>query len=407
MKIKPFKAWRPHAGLEKQVASVPYDVVNTDQARALAEGNPLSFLHAVRAEIDLPAGTNPYSEAVYTQAKANLETFKRDRVLVREEAPCFYLYSQAMNGHRQYGLVATCHVDDYEQGRIKIHEKTRRAKEEDRIRYVETQNANTGPVFLAFRSDPVVSALLDPVKQQAPLYDFTAADGVRHTVWRIEGTAALTEAFAAIPAFYVADGHHRSASAVQVARRKRAANPGHTGLEPYNWFMAVIFPADELKILPYNRVVLNLNGLTGAEFTTRLSEAFTLTPAADGTPARPGEIRMYFNGVWQTLVPKMPVPQDDPVAALDVSVLQDRVLAPLLGIDDPRESERIDFVGGIHGTAELERRVNDGESAIAFSMFPTSMDQLFAVADAGLLMPPKSTWFEPKLRSGLLVNTLD
>jgi uncharacterized protein (DUF1015 family) len=406
MRIKAFRAWRPVADKAAKVASVPYDVVDRQQAAALAEGNPYSFLHVVRAEIDLPDSTDPYSDAVYARAKANLKHLMDEGVLVRDAEPGVFLYSQQMGGHIQYGIVATCHVGDYESGRIKIHEKTRRAKEEDRIRYVDTQNANAGPVFLAYRDNAAINAMVDELKRSEPLYQFTAVDGVTHTVWRFPDAARLENAFAEIPATYVADGHHRAASAVKVAQMRRAANPAHTGSEPYNYFLAVMFPASHLKIMAYNRVVLSLPG-SREEFLRAVGEAFTIAADGNAKPRRAGEIGMYLDGRWSTLAPKQPPAAGDPVAALDVSVLQNDLLAPILGIADPRESDNIDFIGGIKGAAELEKWVDSGRAAVAFSMYPTSMEQLFAVADAGLLMPPKSTWFEPKLRSGLLVNTLD
>ncbi|WP_136062247.1 DUF1015 domain-containing protein [Pontiella sulfatireligans] len=406
MKVKAFKAWRPAEGKAELVASVPYDVVDTRQAAELAAGNPDSFLHVVRAEIDLPEGTNPYCDEVYAQAKANLERLKTDGVLIREEQPSIYLYSQQMGEHVQYGIVATCHVEDYETGKIKIHEKTRRVKEEDRIRYVDTQNANTGPVFLAYRDSEKINKVVEAVKSTEPLYKFTAEDGVAHTVWKFEDPAVLEEAFGEIPATYVADGHHRSASAAKIGAMRRAANPNHTGDEPYNYFLAVMFPESELKILAYNRVILSLPG-TKDEFCSALKDHFTIEANGIASPRKAGEICMYIDGVWSTLTPKYLPNESDPVAVLDVSILQNDVLAPILNIEDPRESNDIDFVGGIKGTAELEKWVKDGRAELAFSMYPTSMEQLFAVADAGMLMPPKSTWFEPKLRSGLLVNTLD
>ncbi len=406
MKVKAFKAWRPAAGKAETVASVPYDVVDTKQAAALAEGNPDSFLHVVRAEIDLPADTNPYSDEVYAKAKANLQRLMDDGTLVRETEPSIYLYSQQMGDHIQYGIVATCHVEDYETGKIKIHEKTRRVKEEDRIRYVDTQNANTGPVFLAYRDSDKINAVVDATKAEEPLYKFTAEDGVTHTVWKFENPSELESAFGEIPATYVADGHHRSASAAKIGAMRREANPNHTGDEPYNYFLAVMFPESELKILAYNRVILTLPG-TKDEFYSALNEKFTVEQNGVKVPAKAGEICMYIDGKWSTLTPKQMPEATDPVAALDVSILQNEVLAPILNIADPRESNDIDFIGGIKGTDELEKWVDEGRAVLAFSMYPTSMDQLFSVADAGMLMPPKSTWFEPKLRSGLLVNTLD
>lgn len=406
MKINPFKAWRPAPKLAEQVASVPYDVVNTRQAKELAEGNPHSFLHVVRAEIDLPEGTGLYDDAVYAKAKENLQKMMESGTLIREEKPCFYLYSQQMGDHLQYGIVAGCHVEDYENGLIKIHEKTRKVKEQDRTRYVDELNANTGPVFLTCKDNDAVVGILEEIAATEPLYRFTAPDGVIHTVWKIEEAGACVTAFAEVPAFYVADGHHRSASAAAVGRMRREANPDHDGTEPYNWFLAVIFPESQLKILPYNRVVLDLGDQTQDDFFQAMDSAFTVEQTGKKVPDAPGSVCMYADGAWFELTPKEAVPSD-PVGSLDVSVLQDRVLAPLLGIDDPRESDRIDFVGGIHGTEELERRVNSGEAVVAFSLYPTTIEQLMAVADANLLMPPKSTWFEPKLRSGLLVNTLD
>ncbi len=406
MRVKAFKAWRPAEGKAETVASVPYDVVDKKQAIELAAGNPDSFLHVVRAEIDLPEDTNPYSDEVYAKAKANLERFQNEGVLIRETDPSIYLYSQRMGDHLQFGIVATCHVEDYETGKIKIHEKTRRVKEEDRIRYVDTQNANTGPVFLAYRDSSTINAVVDATKSLEPLYKFTAEDGVEHTVWKFEDPAVLEEAFGEIPATYVADGHHRSASAAKIGAMRRAANPNHTGDEPYNYFLAVMFPESELKILAYNRVILALPG-TKDEFFSALKDHFTVEANGVSTPRESGEICMYIDGAWSTLTPKYLPNASDPVAALDVSILQNDVLAPILKIEDPRESTDIDFIGGIRGTEELEKWVNGGRAVMAFSMYPTSMDQLFSVADAGMLMPPKSTWFEPKLRSGLLVNTLD
>jgi uncharacterized protein (DUF1015 family) len=406
MRVKAFKAWRPVPEKAATVASVPYDVVDTKQASALAAGNPDSFLHVVRAEIDLPENTDPYSDAVYERAKVNLQRLMDDGTLMREEEPSIYLYSQQMGDHIQYGIVATCHFEDYEEGRIKIHEKTRRAKEEDRIRYVDTQNANTGPVFLAYRDSATINALVQTVKGTEPLYNFTAEDGVTHTVWKFADAAGLESAFGEIPATYVADGHHRSASAARIGAMRRAANPNHTGDEPYNYFLAVMFPESELKILAYNRVILSLPD-TKEAFFAALGEKFTVEQNGVAVPRKAGEICMYIDGEWSTLTPKQLPEAADPVAVLDVSILQNEVLAPILNIADPRESNDIDFIGGIKGTDELEKWVDEGRAVLAFSMYPTSMDQLFAVADAGMLMPPKSTWFEPKLRSGLLVNTLD
>jgi uncharacterized protein (DUF1015 family) len=406
MKIKPFQAWRPAAGLAEKTATLPYDVMDRAQAAEMAAGNPHSFLRVTRSEIDLPESTDPYSDAVYAKAKENLEQLQADGVLLRDAKPCLYLYSQKMEGRVQYGVVALCNVADYESGLIKIHEKTRRAKEDDRTKHVDRTNCHSGPIFLTYRDQPALTALMQQTAQTAPLCRVTAAGGIIHTVWTIADSAAVQAAFEAVPALYVADGHHRAASAVRVAQMRRAANPHHTGNESYNWFLCVLFPAGQLKILPYNRVVFDLNGRSQKEFFQELEKAFTVEKTKKKMPDAPGAVCMYIDRTWYLLTPRKALP-NDPVAALDVSVLQDRVLAPLLGIDDPRESNRIDFIGGIHGTPELEQRVDGGEAAVAFSLYPTTLDQLMAVADASLLMPPKSTWFEPKLRDGLLVNTID
>ena len=406
MKIIPFQAWRPAAGLADKIATLPYDVMDRTQAARMAAGNPLSFLHVTRSEIDLAESADPYSDAVYAKASENFEQLKAGGALIREEKPCLYLYSQEMDGRVQYGVVALCRVADYESGKIKIHEKTRRAKEDDRTRHVDRTNAQTGPIFLTYRDKETVTGLMKKTAQEEPLYRVTADGGIIHTVWKFADSTEVESAFESVPAFYVADGHHRAASAARVAQLRRKADPSSAGDEPYNRFLCVLFPAGQLKILPYNRVVFDLNGRTEAEFLDALKAAFTVTKSGKKVPDAPGSVCMYINRTWFTLEPKEAV-SSDPVASLDVSILQDRVLAPLLGIADPRESNRIDFVGGIHGTPELERRVNAGEAVAAFSLYPTTLDQLMAVADANLLMPPKSTWFEPKLRDGLLVNTLD
>lgn len=406
MKIKPFKAWRPAAGLADKIATLPYDVMDRKQAAEMAAGNPLSFLRVTRSEIELPETTDAYSDTAYAKAVENFEKLKKNQSLIREKEPVLYLYSQEMDGRIQYGVVALCNVADYENGSIKIHEKTRRAKEDDRTKHVDRTNAHTGPIFLTYRDQTAIIGLMDKTAKTEPLYRVTAAGGIIHTVWKIADSAAVQSAFENVPAFYVADGHHRAASAARVAKMRRAANPNHTGNEDYNWFLTVLFPAGQLKILPYNRVVFDLNGQSQEEFFQGLEKAFTVTATDQKMPDAPGAVCMYIDCKWYLLTPRAALP-NDPVASLDVSVLQDRVLAPLLGIDDPRESNRIDFIGGIHGTPELERRVDAGEAIVAFSLYPTTLDQLMAVADANLLMPPKSTWFEPKLRDGLLVNTID
>ena len=405
LRIRPFQGLRPAPELAPQVACVPYDVVDRDEAAALAAGNPHSLLHVDRAEIDLPPDTDPYSDAVYAKALENFSRLQKDGSLIRETGRVVYLYQQIMGSHVQTGIAALCHIDDYEDNLIKKHEKTRRDKEDDRTRLIGTISADTGPVFLTYRDREEIDRFVNEAKRETPLYDFTAPDGIRHTVWRVEKAGDLVDDFGRIPCVYVADGHHRTASAVRVGKERRAANPNHTGKEDYNWFLAVLFPASQLRILPYNRCVHDLNGRTEESLLAELKAGgFTIEDAADAVPPGPGEVRMLLGGKWRR-VAWTPDPAADPIARLDVTVLQDRVLAPLLGIDDPRTSKRIDFIGGIRGTAELERRVQDGRAAIAFSMAPTTVEQLMDIADAGAIMPPKSTWFEPKLRSGLFIHT--
>lgn len=406
MRVKAFRAWRPIAGQVDEVASVPYDVVDAAEAAALAAGKANSFLHVVRAEIDLPKDTDPYSLIVYEQAARNLNRLMEEGVLIREAEPSLYLYSQQMGDHIQFGVVASCHIEDYETGKIKIHEKTRSDKEEDRICYVEAQNANTGPVFLAYRDSERINAVVDAITAAEPMYCFVAEDGVIHTVWRCPDPSVLEAAFAAVTTTYVADGHHRAASAVKVGAKRRAANPNHTGEEDYNYFMAVLFPSNQLKVLACNRVVLSLPG-TENEFLDALAQRFNVEYNGRSNPRKAGEICMYQGGRWSTLELKQLPGVTDVVATLDVSRLQREVLAPLLGIEEPRTDKNLDFIGGIKGSGELARWVDDGRAAVAFSMYPTSVETLLAVADSGQLMPPKSTWFEPKLRSGLFVNTLD
>ncbi|MEY4941013.1 MAG: hypothetical protein RIQ93_2748 [Verrucomicrobiota bacterium] len=403
MRIHPFQGLVPTPQSAPEVACVPYDVVNAAEAAALAAGKPQTLLRVDRAEIDLPAGTDPYSGAVYAKARENFLALQRTGALVRETTPCLYVYQQQMGSHRQRGLVAGCHVDDYDAGLIKKHEKTRKDKEDDRTRLIDTLSADTGPVFLTYRDAAAVTALVDAQTQQKPLHDFVAPDGVRHTVWRIVGGADWVAAFGGIPSSYIADGHHRAASAARVARLRREQNSRHTGAEDYNWFLCVLFPASELKILPYNRIVADLNGHSPAEFLAKVKALFGLTENAPASPAGVGQVSMYFGGKWYGL--RCPVdPAADPVGRLDVSVLQDKLLAPVLGIDDPRTSKKIDFVGGIRGTGELVTRV-DAHGGVAFSLYPVTLSQLMDIADAGQIMPPKSTWFEPKLRSGLFVHT--
>lgn len=406
LRVKSFQGLRPVAGLASRVACVPYDVVDAREAAALAAGNPYSLLHVDRAEIDLPAGTDPYSACVYEKARENFLGLQKNGTLIRENAPCIYLYEQQMGAHVQTGIAAVCHIEDYERDIIKKHEKTRRDKEDDRTRLIDTLSADTGPVFLTYRDDAAIDELVAERRKDAPLYDFTAPDGIRHTVWRVEGGEPIAAAFRDVPVAYVADGHHRTASAVRVGRERREKNPSHTGSEDYNWFLAVLFPASQLQILPYNRCVRDLHGRNEADFLDALRKVFRLSENAAASPSQPGQVSMYLKGKWLGIAWD-PDPKADAISRLDVTVLQEKLLAPILGIDDPRTSQRIDFIGGIRGTGQLEQRVNSGDAAVAFSMHPTTVDQLMAIADANQIMPPKSTWFEPKLRSGLFVHTLD
>jgi uncharacterized protein (DUF1015 family) len=388
-----------------QVASVPYDTVNADEARALAEGNQWSFLRVIRPEIDLPAGTDLHADEVYAKAAENFQEFQAEGALVREESPAVYVYRQIMGDHAQSGIVACSHVEDYENDLIKKHEKTRVEKEDDRTRHIETLNANAGPVFLTYREDASIDEIVSQTQESEPLYDLTAPDGIQHTVWRVLDDS-IVKAFENVPEFYIADGHHRAAAAARVGREKRAADHEHTGDEEYNWFLTVLFPGDQLKILPYNRCVHDLNGLSEADFLDAVRKNFAVEECVDMLPTESLRASMYLGGKWHGLSWKL-TGDESPVDELDVSYLQDNLLAPVLGIEDPRTSDRIDFIGGIRGPEELVRLVDGGKGAVAFSMFPCLVGQMMAIADEGGIMPPKSTWFEPKLRSGLLVHTLD
>jgi uncharacterized protein (DUF1015 family) len=404
VRIRPFQGLVPNPALTPQVACVPYDVVNATEAAALTHGNPHSLMHVDRAEINLPPETDPYSDIVYQTARNRLLQMQTDGTLQRETAPVLYLYQQQMGNHVQTGLAAVCHIEDYENDIIKKHEKTRKDKEDDRTRLIGTLSADTGPVFLTYRESPTIDALVNATLADPPQVDFTAPDGIAHRVWRIADTSPLVNAFQQIPVSYVADGHHRTASAVRVGRDRRTANPNHQGTEDYNWFLCVLFPANQLRILPYNRLVKDLNGHAPEAFLRAVNAAFRVSPNATPTPEKPGDIRMFLNNQWYSLS-WAPAQDADPIGRLDVTGLQERLLHPLLGIEDPRTSKRIDFVGGIRGTEELEKRVKSGECAVAFSMYPTTVQQLMDIADAGQIMPPKSTWFEPKLRSGLFIHT--
>lgn len=407
--IQPFAALRPAAGRAADVVAPPYDVLSTEEARVRAAGRPWSFLHISKPEIDLPPGTDPYAPAVYAKAAENLRAMLAAGVLVRDPAPAYYAYRIVMGEHSQTGLVAAASVADYDTNRIRKHEFTRPDKEDDRVRQIDALDAQTGPVLLAYPAAPEVDAILAAASAGAPDAD-AELDGVRHTLWVIRDAgvqARLTAAFDALPALYIADGHHRSASASRIAAARKAANPAHSGDEPYNYFLSVIFPAHQMRIMDYNRVIADLNGLTPDAFLAKLGEAFEVEPAAAPVkPERPGVFGLYLAGRWHRLAIKPELIPADPVGRLDVSLLQNNLIAPVLGIADPRRDKRIDFVGGIRGLAELEKRVDSGEMALAFALHPTRMEDLMAVADANEVMPPKSTWFEPKLADGMASHVL-
>ena len=408
-RLTPFRALRPAPPVAPEVSSVPYDVVSADEARVLAQGHPLSFLRVTRSEIELPTGTDPYSAAVYQRARANFERLKREAPLETDSEPTLYLYRLRMGDHVQTGVAGAFSVDEYESDGIRKHEKTRRAKEDDRTRHIVELRAQTGVVFLTYRASRDVDAVVERVAAGAPLYDFVAGDGVAHTVWRAgdRDRDALVAAFATVPALYIADGHHRAASAWRARGELGGGAAGHPpapGAGDFNTFLAVAFPHDQMQILPYHRVVRDLGLRDAAALRAELERRFA--PVADAPqPSVPGRFSIYLERRWTTHV--LPVPASgSAVARLDCALLQELVLGPLLGIDDPRTDPRIDFVGGIRGTAELERRVDSGRAAIAFALHPVTVGDLLAVSDAGEVMPPKSTWFEPKLRDGLLIHEI-
>lgn len=407
--IHPFRALRPPAELVAQVASVPYDVVNTEEARALAAGNPWSFLHVSRPEIDLPQGTDIHSEEVYKKAADNFRELIERCPLKMEAEPSLYLYRLIMGEQEQIGLVACCAVDEYDDNTILKHEKTRRDKEDDRTRHMLSLRAQTGPVFLTYRGNQDIDTMVMDVTMTEALYDFTAPDGVEHTVWHVPDPVRFVQAFRDVPKLYIADGHHRAASASRArAEMKELHAEKHTGEEEYNFFLTVLFPASQLRILPYNRIVRDLNGMSTEEFLAEVGKRFDVSEGADASPQERGHWSMYMEGRWHALTLKngSASRQEDPVASLDVSILQENLLDPILGIKDVRTDKRIDFVGGIRGTQELERLVNEGKAAVAFSLYPTTIEDLLRVSDAGSIMPPKSTWFEPKLRDALLIHNI-
>ncbi|HEY8563563.1 MAG TPA: DUF1015 family protein [Pyrinomonadaceae bacterium] len=424
-KIKPFRALRPQAASAKEVSSVPYDVLNAAEARAIAAGNPLSFLHVSRSEIDLPENVNPYADEVYKKAKENFDKLRADGVLQIEDAPSLYVYRLRMGAQVQTSVVACCSIDEYDAGLIKKHEKTRPEKENDRTRHMIELEAQTGLIFLCYRGSDEIDALVDEAVASAPLYDFEAEDVnqnlIRNTIWKIDAPAALVEAFEKVPAIYIADGHHRAASSARARaylRQEALENVDESAvcLAPeveiaeaeYNYVIAALFPAEQLKILAYNRVVRDLNGLTTEEFLQKVAESgFVVTETDRPAPENPGEICVYTEGEWRRLIFRVDYLRDPGVIeTLDVTRLEKYILRPILGIEDVRTDKRVDFVGGIRGTEELERLVDSGAWQIAFSMFPTTVEQLLEVSDSGEIMPPKSTWFEPKLRDGLLIHLI-
>lgn len=407
--LKAFRAIRPKSEYAEKVGALPYDVMNSDEAREMVKGNPYSFLHIDKAEIDLPLGTDIYSDEVYKKAKENLDALSEKGICIEEEKPMLYIYRQIMNGREQTGIVGCTAVDDYINNVIKKHEFTRADKEADRIRHVDTCNANTGPIFLTYRDSEAVNEIVENWKSaHAPVYDFVSGDNVTQTVWVIdddETIARLENEFQKIPCLYIADGHHRAASAVNVGKKRREAL-GEGG--EYDRFLSVVFPCNQLKIMDYNRVIADLNGMSESEFLDKISEKFTVEPAPQSpfSPESRHSFGMYLGGKWYCLTAKPQfIDEGDPVARLDASILQNNLIAPVLGIDDPRTDKRIDFVGGIRGLGELEKRVSEGMK-LAFAMYPTSLEELMDIADAGKVMPPKSTWFEPKLLSGLFIHKL-
>ena len=408
---RPFKGLRPRPELVEKVASPPYDVMSAEEAREMAAGNPLSFLRVVKAEIDFPPDTDSHREEVYERGAVNLRRLESEGALIRDEDPCFYIYELTMGGHVQRGVMLGASADEYERGLIRKHEHTRRDKEDDRAHHVDVLGANTGPVMLTYRATPNLDAAVQRICDgTVPVYDFVAADGVGHKMWAVCETAdvvAIQEGFAAVDAFYIADGHHRSAAGYRVRNLRRDRNPDHCGDEAYNHYLAVAFPDNQLQILGYYRAVVSLNGLTTEEFLARVAGKFEVSRTDTPMPAARHHFTMYLDGAWHELVAREgSFPADDPVGSLDCSILQENLLSPILGIGDPRTASGIDFIGGIRGTDELERRCSL-DMKVSFALYPVTVGQLIAISDAGAIMPPKSTWFEPKLRSGMVTRSLD
>lgn len=405
--IKPFRALRPVPEKAKQVSCVPYDVVYESEVRQFIGANELSFLRVTRAEAEFPAGQVPQAEAVFERAHENLQKFIDDGILIRDNEPSFYVYRLSGSDHSQTGLIACCSLDEYESGQIKKHENIRPDKVRDRTGHMLAVGAQTGLIFLAFRGTSRVHELLNAAVAHEPIYDFTCAGNIQHTFWKVDETASWIEAFGEVPALYIADGHHRAESASLARKALREKNPEHTGAEDYNYVVAGLYPAEDLQILAYNRVVKDLCEMNGAEFFARITEYFTITETEHKVPEKRGEMCMYLAGRWYKLVFNFQdVPPLGEIERLDVSILQDFVLTPILRIDDPRTDKRIGFIGGARGTAELEKTVDEGVAAVAFSMFPTTMEDLLTVSDMNEIMPPKSTWFEPKLKDGLIVHEI-
>ncbi len=410
--FRPFRAFRPRTDMAGEVAARPYDVLNSDEARAEVKGHPYSFLHVGKPEVDLDPNIDLHDPRVYEKGKENLQKLISGGILKQDPTPSFYLYAQTMNDRTQYGFVGCASVDEYRNNIIKKHELTRKDKEEDRSNHVRVTNSHSGPIFLIFRDDKKLIEIISNIGSTKPDNDHVASDGVRHRTWVINDPGTIKkiqECFDAIPNLYIADGHHRTAAAAIIGRERKAANPNNRGDEEYNFFLAVAFPASHLRILDYNRTVNNLNGMTTEQFLQALKKDFSVTPETHQVkPAKKGDFGLYIDKKWYTITSKPELLQNsDPVLRLDVSILQNRLLDPILGIKDPRTDKRIDFIGGIRGLGELERRVDTGEMKLAFSMFPPSIDELLSIADAGKIMPPKSTWFEPKLRDGLFVHMLE
>ena len=409
--IRPFAALRPQPEYVADVIAPPYDVLNSEEARQRAKNRPWSFLHISKPEIDLPVKTNPYSDAVYAKGLENLQNMRNAGIIKPDAQPYYYLYGLKMGNHQQIGLVAVANVGDYNKNRIRKHELTRPDKEDDRVRQIDALNAQTGPVFLTYKHHPTIDNLVETQVTQTPIFNLTADDGVVHTLWMVDNPAliqTITTTFDAMDCLYIADGHHRSAAAARVTEQRQQNNPSHTGEEAYNYFLTVIFPDNQVQIIDYNRVIKDLNGLSSQAFLAQVGRNFTVKPSSTAAkPQKPGEFGMFLDGQWyQLTIHSDQLMSDDPVSQLDVSLLTHHLIDPILGITDLRRDKRIDFVGGIRGLAELEKRVNSGEMAVAFALYPTSMSALMAVADAEQIMPPKTTWFEPKLADGLISHLL-